>query len=198
MGIGPLQIAGVDYGSKFAGTTAIAWLADGGIHLAQSVKKGDADAWLMDQLLTLHVKIMFIDAPLSLPSVYSNPDRADGDDYFYRAADRAAGAMSPMFIGGLTARAMRLTEALLPMESVEVYPKLLAQEMNLTDIGYKQKDGDLKACCDRIEEALNVPFEGVPDNWHALDAVLALYTGIRWLDGRAKRFGELEEGLIWF
>jgi predicted nuclease with RNAse H fold len=198
MGIGPLQIVGVDYGSKLAGTTAMAWMENDSIRMSVSAKKEDADAWLLEQLEILKPKLMFIDAPLSLPAVYTKGEYAASADYFYRQADRAASAMSPMFIGGLTARAMRLKAQLEDIECIESYPKLLAEALGLMDLGYKQKDGDLQACAERLEGELSVPFDQAPPHWHALDAALALLTGVRWLDGRAKRLGDASEGLIWF
>jgi hypothetical protein len=101
------MILSIDYGSKLAGTTAVCFEKNNQLHLAQSVKKQDADAWLRQLISTKKPAAVYIDAPLSLPGVY----RGEGSDYFYRAGDRAVGAMSPMFLGGLTARAMQLRAA---------------------------------------------------------------------------------------
>jgi predicted nuclease with RNAse H fold len=98
------KIVGIDYGAKLAGTTVAAWNENGSLHWKCSGKKQDADKWLEEKLLQLRPDLIFMDAPLSLPGVYSG----QGTDYFYREGDRALGAMSPMFLGGLTARAMQL------------------------------------------------------------------------------------------
>ena len=103
-------IFGVDYGSKMAGTTVVAVARERQIDLLQSGRKQDADAWLLETAVAQQPDHIFLDAPLSLPGVYRHlPGRSD---YFYREADRELQAMSPMFLGGLTARAMQLHERL--------------------------------------------------------------------------------------
>ena len=101
---------GIDYGSKMAGTTVIAYLKSGKLHFAQSQKKKDADLFVENWVAQHQPRAIFLDAPLSLPGVYTEPEAYD--DYFYRAGDRLLRAMSPMFLGGLTARAMRLSRRL--------------------------------------------------------------------------------------
>lgn len=198
MGFDALHIAGVDYGSKLAGTTALAWFQEDKVRLAISEKQKDADQWLINLLGGIETRILFIDAPLSLPSVYHKGIADGSSDYFYRAADRAAQAMSPMFIGGLTARAMRLKTTLSAVECVESYPKRLATALGLVDFGYKKKDGDLQKCSQVIEAFLGVPFADPVLSWHLLDASLALCTGVRWVNGSAQSLGDQQEGLIWF
>ena len=97
--------AGIDYGSKLAGTTCIAWMKEGQLKIIQSAKNQDADEWIITQLDNESIDQIFMDAPLSLPPAFHDPL---SDEFFYRAADRELKAMSPMFLGGLTARAMRL------------------------------------------------------------------------------------------
>src|SRR5215212_2962102 len=100
-------LAGVDYGSKLAGTTAIAVLEGNTITVHQSLKKQDADLFLTGLLKKYRPSVVGFDAPLSLPGVYRG--MKDKNDYFYRTADRELTCMSPMFLGGLTARAIKLT-----------------------------------------------------------------------------------------
>ncbi|MEM6380094.1 MAG: DUF429 domain-containing protein, partial [Bacteroidota bacterium] len=139
MQVNPNPHVGIDYGSKMAGTTVIAFArADGKIEFYQSEKKKDADKMIETWLMEHSIKLVFIDAPLSLPKVYQKPT-ASGN-YFYRKADAELRAMSPMFLGGLTARAMRL-KAVLSEEACqlfEVYPGQLAKHLELPKEKYKK------------------------------------------------------------
>lgn len=121
---------GIDYGSKLAGTTVLCWEQDGQLHYQQSEKKKDADQWLIQLIQELSPPEVFIDAPLSLPAAY----HGKGEDFFYRDCDRELRAMSPMFLGGLTARAMKLRHLLSPQQIVfqETYPAELVR--NLPDL----------------------------------------------------------------
>ena len=102
---------GIDYGSKTSGFTAAAgYSSKGVVQVHQSTKGKDADAWLLDLIKNLKPKYIAIDAPLSIPGVFIDP--ASFNNYHYRECDRLAGAMSPMFLGGLTARAMQLSAKL--------------------------------------------------------------------------------------
>ena len=98
------MIIGVDYGSKLAGTTVIAYNMGDGIRLERSKKNQDADQMIIDFVAEYNPQVIGIDAPLSLPGVYTG--LVGFEDYHYRACDKALKAMSPMFLGGLTARAM--------------------------------------------------------------------------------------------
>jgi predicted nuclease with RNAse H fold len=103
---------GIDYGSKMAGTTVITYNQDNVLYQRSSVKNGDADAFILDCVTELQPGQIYIDAPLSLPLACFGK----GTDFFYREADRKLKAMSPMFLGGLTARAMKLRLQLTEME----------------------------------------------------------------------------------
>jgi predicted nuclease with RNAse H fold len=191
-------LLGIDYGAKLAGTTAIAFFSDGNLNVLQSAKGQDADLWLFDILNPLSPTQVCLDAPLSLPMVYRSK-HASHQDYFYREADKEAKAMSPMFLGGLTARAMRLKAMLAQHTFFEAYPKLLASELKLQDFGYKTKIECLAPCWEELVkhfEMKEITF--APSNWHQFDAVLALFTAQRIFIGRAKQIGNEEEGLIWF
>ena len=97
---------GIDYGAKLAGTTAICFEQSGQLKIWQSEKKKDADKFVQESIKQLQPTTVFIDAPLSLPLAYFG----EGENYFYRECDKILKGMSPMFLGGLTARAMRLAK----------------------------------------------------------------------------------------
>ncbi|MBK9525389.1 MAG: hypothetical protein IPO39_11705 [Bacteroidetes bacterium] len=102
----PQVLAGIDFGSKMAGTTVIAVAGKTTIRLFSSRKNEDADSFLSVLVKEKGIEELFIDAPLSLPGVYRGI--LSGNDYFFRESDRVLKAMSPMFLGALTARAMKL------------------------------------------------------------------------------------------
>lgn len=192
-------ILGIDFGSKRSGFTAVAALIEGNIHIYQCTKGEDADLWLQGLITRINPDIIGIDAPLSLPGVYRNIDGCT--NFHYRHCDSKAGAMSPMFIGGLTARAMAfchwLTSNFDP-KIIEVYPKLGAKRLELST-GYK-KDKDYLGPAQQIVER---EFEGCVllnklENWHQFDAVLALLTSVRYAGGNAQKIGLEVEGLIYF
>ncbi len=186
------MVCGIDYGSKLAGTTSIAYRDNGEIKLLRSAKKQDADKMIIDFCDKHRPELIAIDAPLSLPGVYSN--KIDFNDYFYREADRVLRAMSPMFLGGLTARAMRLKDKLTAIAFIEVYPVYRAREMGLEAMGYRSKSPDI----DAMGSALNM--EKLPDiaSSHDFDAVLCLEIAERYAKGLAKQEGLAGEGLIYY
>lgn len=193
-----LNIAGIDYGSKLAGTTVIAHLKDGIVSFSSSTKKKDADQFLLAWIDHHKPEALFLDAPLSLPGVFRSLEGYD--DYFYRAADRAVGGMSPMFLGGLTARAMRLSQLIQAkgVEVVEIYPSKLAEIYELKAINYKKKKIDLLpniAHFRTIHPHLNFKQDDIL-SWHHFDALLALASGIRFSKQEHMVFGKEEEGTI--
>lgn len=189
---------GIDYGAKLAGTTALCYLKEGQLQLEQSEKKKDADAFLIEHLNAIKPKCVFIDAPLSLPMVYSKAQ--EEADFFYRKADRLTKAMSPMFLGGLTARAMRLKHQLSKQEITfyETYPAYLVREVLEKPVTYnKKKKETLIAFWTLLKSYL--PFENIeanPQNWHQVDAVLAWWSGWRYLNKQSFILGEEKEGQI--
>ena len=179
-----------------AGTTALAYFRNGAIEIVQSRKKQDADLLVKDLLLSLNARQVFIDAPLSLPSAYNG----SGDDYFYRSVDRQLNAMSPMFLGGLTARAMRLAKEL-QMSNIltyETYPAGLAKEFDLVSNGYKKEHENIPALVALVAEMYHADFT-LPEvsNWHQFDALLALTAGTRFKRSESKIYGKASEGLIY-
>jgi len=192
-----MNIIGVDYGSKMAGTTVLAHLQEEQLTLAQSVKKQDADQFLVEKVTTLQPSHLLLDAPLSLPGVYRG--LPDCDNFFYRKSDQAVQAMSPMFLGGLTARAMQLAHQLReqPVEIVEIYPSKLAELLGLKALNYKKRKADLLPVCKKLKAILPFPFTpAAVSNWHQVDAVLALYSGWRFLHNEHETFGNANEGQI--
>ena len=194
------MIAGIDYGSKLAGTTVICYSdKKKQLHLLQSQKKKDADAMILKACDEYHFSSVYIDAPLSLPGVYSA--LKGYDDYFYRIGDKKISAMSPMFLGGLTARAMRLVAKMrskYKSDVCEIYPGGCARQWDVLAACYKI---DLEMTRLIITNTLAdwgyiLDAEQVT-NWHRCDAVLAFYIGLKHLKGKAKALGTVEEGQIW-
>ncbi|MEQ8704697.1 MAG: DUF429 domain-containing protein [Phaeodactylibacter sp.] len=192
-----MEWAGVDYGSKMAGTTVIAWAERQVLYLAQSQKKKDADRWLRQWVTEHQPRQLYLDAPLSLPGVYLAPDQYS--DYFYRAADKAVQAMSPMFLGGLTARAMRLSHELegLHCTTLEAYPGHLSKMIGLDGKRYKKDKGYLEAATSVILGHLpGYQLQEATANWHQVDALLAFCSGYRHQNGQAEVYGSIAEGQI--
>lgn len=180
---------GADYGSKRAGTTAIAYYEDGQIHVLQSIKGEDADKFIRNYLQALNADFLFLDAPLSIPlGLY-----LDNEEVFYRQADRQLQAMSPMFMGGLTSRAILLRKQLIKkgVRVYEVYPKALVQELKM-DKHYKK---DLAAFLEVLQE--HCPPLPEIRNWHQTDACLAWLSGFRFTQGDATSYGNEQEGMVY-
>jgi predicted nuclease with RNAse H fold len=192
------MIAGIDFGSKKAGTTAIAWRGKNGkIAIAQSLKNKDADQFIVDWATKYEPTTIYIDAPLSLPGVYRQPDQYS--DYFYRQGDRELRAMSPMFLGGLTARAMQLKARLeaIGIALHEVYPSALVDLLQLPRAIYKKDKADIPKLLPALQaQALNLePVEPL-QNWHQFDALLALTSGFRHQNNGHQLYGDPGEGGI--
>ncbi len=186
-----MSFIGVDFGSKRAGTTVLAYEDSGELEVIQSIKGEDADKFLLHRIEALEVRYLFIDAPLSIPKgLFQNEE----DEVFYRKADRQLKAMSPMFLGGLTSRAVALKKQLAKkgVKAYEVYQKALVEEMELKK-DYKK---DLVAFQKELELLTRLQ---VPElrNWHQADAILAWYSGARFLNGAASSYGDEEEGMIY-
>lgn len=192
-------LVGIDYGSKLAGTTVMAYSHDRQeVRFLSSRKGEDADAFLLKLLRGLRPDQVFMDAPLSLPGVYKG--LPGFSDYFYRQADRNLKAMSPMFLAGLTARAMQLSTTLKKegIHCFEVYPAALAAYLNFQSQGYKKQKEALFNLKGQLIEKYHLKFpDGLPNSWHYFDALLALLSGLRYEQQLVKREGVEEEGLIY-
>ncbi|MEL7120604.1 MAG: hypothetical protein AAFO07_14220 [Bacteroidota bacterium] len=203
------QMVGIDYGSKLAGTTVLAYFNKDKILFQASKKKQDADQMIIQWVASNQPNYVFLDAPMSLPGVYTQPKKYQ--DYFYREADKNMRAMSPMFLGGLTARAMRLRNELEneQVQFVEIYPSKLADILGLKDHNYKKKKEDIPGIRTMLitylkeigqtknDQADFSQFKiGPTPDWHHIDALLALISGIRYLNDLHVQFGNSEEGFV--
>ncbi len=186
------NFVGVDYGSKLAGTTVICYHSDSGFVILQSEKNQDADLWLKEQLSKINPQVVFFDAPLSLPGAYFKR----GDDFYYRESDRLCKAMSPMFLGGLTARAIKLKSELLQFVFHECYPGALARQVYKLGDHYNKKKSLTIQAVESIISHIPVNEKPVLSNWHQFDALLCWLTGHRHTNGESILLGDSEEGLI--
>lgn len=185
--------AGIDYGSKLAGTTVICFLKGDKLHFLQSEKKRDADAFIVDFVNEHQPQNIFIDAPLSLPAAYFG----NGNNYFYRECDRETKAMSPMFLGGLTARAMRLNSDLRQVKYFETYPAYLAKDvLGLKDF-YNKKSKDSSEFINKLLSSFSITLESLPTNWHQVDALLCWLSGWRFHNKTILKIGNIDEGIIY-
>ena len=189
---------GIDFGSKMAGTTAIAYNPDDKIYIMQSPQKKDADKFIQNVIYKQNPERIFIDAPLSLPLIYSEPNK--GEDFFYRHCDKLVKAMSPMFLGGLTARAMELAAGWRKnnISVFESYPKKVKQILLPGDDLYKKSKENIAYFMKALNPFLK-PYkvECLPQNWHQVDAVLCWTIGLRYAKTNVKSYGDEQEGIIY-
>ena len=191
------MIIGIDYGSKKAGTTVLALLDGQEIVLYQSEKNRDADQFLADHLRKIKTPATIgFDAPLSLPGVYASINNCT--NFHYRQCDREVGAMSPMFLGGLTARAMQLKHenGSTGLAFYETYPALQAKRLDLQRYAYKKATVDYSEIQIILKSELAACSIPQLQNSHQVDAILALLGAYRIEKGIAEQYGNPEEGLI--
>lgn len=188
---------GIDYGKKLKGTTAIAFWQNDGVVIRQAGAKQDADKWLLAWLDELRPERIFLDAPLSLPLAYYDPERAT--DYFYRACDREVKGMSPMFLAALTARAIKLahTAEEKGIDVLEAYPVGLAHQLTDGDVLTNKEDTKKQALWEKIAPHFPAPLHEAPTDQHQVDALLTWWTGYRYLQNEHRVVGDGEEGLIY-
>lgn len=187
---------GVDFGAKLAGTTAITYILDDQIKISQTTKGQDADKWLVKIIKENNLDYIFIDAPLSLPAAFFGK----GNDFNYRKADRLINAMSPMFLGGLTARAIKLKTELANygVNFIEVYPGGFVRNQSNLKMFYNKKDlTSLSKMTDELFSNIRHNYSEKPTTYHQLDSLISWYIGERYLNGSAQSLGDAEEGLIW-
>ena len=188
--------AGVDFGSKLAGTTAITYLHNGLLKIDQSAKGQDTDKWLLETIKDNHLNHLFIDAPLSLPGAFFG----NGDDFNYRKADRLISAMSPMFLGGLTARAIKLKYDLAKeaVPCIEVYPSgYIRKQPNLQTLYNKKILFTLPKVTDEFLKSILHEISDKPNNYHQLDSLICWHIGFKYLNGNTESLGDPDEGQIW-
>lgn len=192
------QIIGIDYGNKFSGTTVICYNHFNQILFLNSSKNADADSFILSEVAQIKPGLIFIDAPLTLPGIYwlGNGYR----DYFYRECDKEMQAMSPMFLGGLTARAIKLKHQLTEsgFDVFETYPRRMLDVLYLPVDYYKRRRKDLDWMLDLLMNKTNISFnKKAVISWHHLDALLAFLSGMRYLSGKSITYGNTEEGLVY-
>ncbi len=193
-------VFGIDYGSKLSGNTVIAIFKENRIFFMDVDRKVDADQFIRNAVEHFNPELVFIDAPLSLPGVYQHCEGFS--DYHFRIADRETQAMSPMFLGGLAARAMQLSSWMREqsIDVKETYPKLMANRFELVKHGYKTNRGSLQDCTLKIKNCLREPLQfkcGDVLTWHHLDALLALMSAMSYDCGDYTTYGDPCEGLIY-
>lgn len=189
--------AGIDFGSKTAGTTVICFGNNQTqLDIMGTVQKQDADSFLLSILSGIKPEFATIDAPLTLPIVYAHPEA--GTDYFYRSVDRELKAMSPMFLGGLTARAIKLKHdcAAFKVPLFETYPAAFVKQFGL-GTHYNKKDP--KQLVPFVNELLQffpakVTIAQLP-TWHHVDALIAWMSSYRMAHDEQLIFGD-DEGQI--
>lgn len=193
-------IAGIDYGSKSSGFTCASVLKNNKVHLFQAKKNQDADQSLKIFMEGFQPQYIGIDAPLSIPGVLRELEGFT--NYHFRQADLEAKAMSPMFLGGLTARAIEIAswfKSEWGTQVIEVYPKLVSQELLLDTKRYKKELTYLPSAVQKLERAVEWDMSNLNiKNWHQFDSLLALYATERYSNNEAQSLGNKQEGLIYF
>ena len=191
---------GISYGSKLSGNTVIAILNINKIYFLDVEENTDADDFIYNAALHFKPNVVFLDAPLSLPARCCGKK---GNDFHFRKADIQLKAISPMFLGGITARAMELKSRLESIGNIQVHEthtKAQACNYKLIEEGYKKSNQNLIACRNTLKEKLSTNlFFDCQDikTWQHLDAFLALFGAMRFVMGRADTFGDAKEGLIY-
>lgn len=190
---------GIDYGSKLSGNTVIAVLQGQSILFLAVEPKVDADAFVLNAAEHFKPIQIFLDAPLSLPGVYRQ--MSGFSNYHFRRADQECRAMSPMFLGGLAARAMELKGKLEAKGSTvfETYPRLMANRCELSDFGYKSSKSAIRECGFRLrsclQKSIHLDLKELK-TWHHVDALLALMSAMAYQCGKNEVYGDPEEGQI--
>lgn len=196
-----MKAAGIDFGARTAGSTVICAAGEMQLEFHRAPRGADADEFILSWVGEYSPMIVGIDAPLSLPGRYRGLSQCE--DYFYRACDREIGAMSPMFLGGMTARAMRLSDHLRArgVRSIEVYPAALVRHFDRLKANYtpRSRSGakDLRAYVDLVAEVFHLQEMEAPESWHDVDALLSYICVRRHLEGVGVEVGDSAEGLIY-
>jgi predicted nuclease with RNAse H fold len=186
-------IFGIDYGAKNSGFTRVFAGKDEENLCCYRIEKGkDTDQWLSELIEEQKPALIAIDAPLSLPGVYQ---KLKGfTDFFYRHCDRELGAMSPMFLGGLSARAMKLRSQYPHVNFIESYPSAFVKTYYPAQHQLYKKD--YSAFLEQHGQDLINDVDMLQSN-HDLDAIICWHIGKKYLDQNTKVFGKPEEGLIY-
>jgi uncharacterized protein len=184
---------GIDFGARRSGNTAVAIAEDGKVRFYQTKKDQDTDAWL-EELIEKHPPTLIaIDAPLTLPAGWCGGI----GDLFYRQCDEELRAMSPLFLGGLTGRAVKFHRKSKDagIKMLETYPKGFVN--NLLDGEYPEVGSDLNPILQKLPKDIQLELNEQPANEHQLDALICLVVAFRFTKKEACAFGKYGEGLIW-
>jgi predicted nuclease with RNAse H fold len=163
-----------------------------------SSKNSDADSFILNEILHIDPDIVLIDAPLSLPGVYKHINGYV--DYFFRKCDSEMKAASPMFMGGLTARAIGLKKQLndFGFQVYETYPRKTLELLSLPVQIYKQKIVDLDSMLDIFMQKVSIALnKRLITTWHHFDSLLAFFSGLRYMSQESRIFGKADEGLVY-
>ena len=188
------MIVGIDFGAKLSGNTVICFLLKQNLHFIQFKKGENADSRIQQWIVENRPVEIGLDAPISLPSAYFGK----GHDYMYRHADRLLNGMSPMFLGGLIARAMALKEFVEELGShvIEVYPAAFVNK-RYEDLAVLYKE-DLGTCTRILKDKFEYKLAEEPVNWHQFDAWVCWIITDMFRQGRHESAGFPEEGLIYY
>lgn len=190
-------IAGIDFGSKTAGTTVICVGSNiKNLQFLHAPKKTNADDFIVEQLTLLKPAICFIDAPLSLPMALLQ--NTGNGDYLYRLCDKQTNALSPLFLGTYTARAIQLKKWLQnTIELIETYPSELIKELDLTSYYNKKDKQPSDALINALNHKTNAKFTKADFlTLHHFDALLCWLSANRFKQNKHKTYGNAQEGLI--
>lgn len=183
---------GIDYGAKLSGNTVICLERNKKLVFLQCEKKKDADQFLTQAFNDLSAEQIFFDAPLSIPAAYFGK----GDNFHYRECDRETSAMSPMFLGGLTARAMKLKNDFPEVEFHETYPAYFVKAILNSPASYNKKTKNLSEFTKLLKNTFSVRFAKNPENWHQVDAAICWISGKRYNNQEQMTVGRASEGII--
>lgn len=181
---------GIDFGGKLNGTTAICYQENRHLTFRQSTKKQDSSEMIKEFVHLHKPDFVFIDVPLSLPGIYRGLKGCS--DYMYRQSDRELDAMSPMFLGGFTARGIELKDYLesLGIQVFETYPADIKKICGIA------KDTPLEESYSLFSQYIKLPPAKTPANNHQLDALVCWTGGAAYLKNKHHFAGNPKEGLI--
>ncbi|GJQ63718.1 MAG: hypothetical protein SCALA702_27710 [Melioribacteraceae bacterium] len=188
-----MLLLGIDLGGRTTNKTAVSLLDSENrsveVYSSEDVGRVTAknDANFINFVNNLNADIIGIDAPLSLPD-FTKPD------YLYRKADKVAGALSPMTIGEITARAIFLSHNL-NAPTFEVYPKSLLKLHNLPSTGYKNDPSKLITIVEAIKQIYSIQINDFPLTGDNVDSILCSVVLLHYIEGNYEMYGE-ENGFI--
>jgi uncharacterized protein len=187
----------IDLGGKSNGNTAACYNVENKIHFLNFAGVKNAYDFLIKSIVDKKIKIVFIDAPLTLPGVYK--DLKGYSNFHKRSCDVELQAMSPMFLGGFTANAIELYHQLTTkkIKVIEVYPKALVNHLNIEGYSKKLKLKELNAIVYQVMNHLpDFKLADIPVSLHEVDALLAWLSGYRFQKKIHQEYGKKEEGII--